>query len=83
MICQAVKKEKSKSIQGATMELKITYTHFDIRKVSSYDELEGDLKACLAENGFKLTDDDFDFDSGQRTLSFINEEWLSKFEEND
>ena len=65
------------------MELKITYTHFDIRKVSIYDELEVDLKACLAENGFELTDDDFDFESGQRTLSFINEEWLSNFEEDD
>jgi len=65
------------------MELKITYTHFDIRKVNIYDDLEADLKACLAENGFELTDDDFDFESGQRTLSFINEEWLSKFEEDD
>lgn len=65
------------------MELKITYTHFDIRKVSFYDGLEADLKACLADNGFELTDDGFDFDSGQRTLSFINEEWLSKFEEDD
>jgi len=65
------------------MELKITYTHFDIRKVDIYDDLEADLKACLGENGFELTDDDFDFDSGQRTLCFINEEWLSKFEEDD
>jgi hypothetical protein len=51
--------------------------------VRIYDGLEADLKACLADNGFELTDDDFDFDSGQRTLSFINEEWLSKFEEDD
>jgi hypothetical protein len=65
------------------MELKITYTHFDIRKVNIYDELEADLTACLAGNGFELTDDDFDFDSGQRTLSFMNKEWLSKFEEDD
>jgi hypothetical protein len=51
--------------------------------VDIYDELEADLKACLGKNGFELTDDNFDFDSGQRTLSFINKKWLSKFKEDD
>ncbi len=63
------------------MDLKITYTHFDIRMVSIYDELETDLKAILTKFGFELTDDDFDFDKGERSLSFVNEEWLSKFED--
>jgi len=63
------------------MELKVTYTHFDITKISIFDELETGLKACLAEFGFELTDADFDFETGERSLNFINEEWLSKFED--
>jgi len=42
------------------MELKVTYTHFNITKINIFDELETDLKACLAEFGFELTDADFD-----------------------
>ena len=63
------------------MELKVTYTHFDITKTSNFDELETDLTACLAEFGFELTDADFDFETGERSLNFINKEWLSKFED--
>ena len=63
------------------MELKITYPHFDIAKISIFDELETDLKACLTKFGFKLTDADFDFETGKRNLNFINKEWLSKFED--
>jgi hypothetical protein len=63
------------------MELKVTYTHFDIAKISIFDELETDLKDCLAGFGFELTDADFDFETGKRSLNFINEEWLSKFED--
>ena len=63
------------------MELKVTYTHFDITKISTFDDLETDLKNCLAKFGFELTDTDFDFETGQRNLNFINEEWSSKFED--
>ena len=62
------------------MELKVTYTHFDITKISVFDELETDLKVCLAKFGFELTDADFDYDTGERDLNFINEEWLAKFD---
>jgi hypothetical protein len=62
------------------MELKVTYTHFDITKISIFDKLETELKNCLAEFGFELKDADFDFEMGERSLNFINEEWLSKFE---
>ena len=65
----------------ATMELKVTYTHFDITKISIFDDLETDLKNCLAKFGFELTDTDFDFETGERNLNFINEEWSSKFED--
>jgi hypothetical protein len=63
------------------MELKVTYTHFDITKISIFDELETNLKDCLAGFGFELTDADFDFETGERRLNFINEEWSSKFED--
>ena len=63
------------------MELKVTYTHFDIKKISIFDDLETDLKDCLAKFGFELTDTDFDFETGERNLNFINEEWSSKFED--
>jgi hypothetical protein len=65
----------------ATMELKVTYTHFDITKISIFDDLETDLKNCLAKFGFERTDADFDFETGERNLNFINEEWSSKFED--
>ena len=63
------------------MELKVIYTHFDIAKISIFDELETNLKDCLAEFGFDLIDADFDFETGERNLNFINKEWLSKFED--
>ena len=63
------------------MELKITYTHFDITKINIFDELETDLKDCLAKFGFELTDADFDFETGERNLNFINEEWLLQVED--
>jgi hypothetical protein len=37
-----------------------------ISKISIFDELETDLKDCLAE---------FDFETGERSLNFINEEF--------
>ena len=63
------------------MELKVTYTHFNITKISIFDELETDLKDCLAEFGFELTGADFDFETGERSLNFLNKEWLSEFED--
>jgi hypothetical protein len=62
------------------MELKVTYTRFDITKINIFDELETDLKDCLAKFGFELRDADFDFERGERSLKFINQEWLSEFE---
>jgi len=32
------------------MELKVTYTHFDITKISIFDELETDLKEIVLQN---------------------------------
>jgi hypothetical protein len=63
------------------MELKVTYTRFDITKISIFDELETDLKDSLAKYGFELTDADFDFETGERNLNFINEEWLLQVED--
>jgi hypothetical protein len=44
------------------MELEVTYTNFDITKISIFNELETELKDCLAEFGFELKDADFDFE---------------------
>ena len=63
------------------MELKVTYTRFDITKIIIFDELKTDLKDCLEKFGFELTDADFDFERGERSLNFVNEEWLSEFED--
>ena len=54
------------------MELKVTYTHFDITKINIFDELETDLKNCLEKFGFELTDADFDFERGERSLGSVN-----------